>query len=242
MRVAGLADSAAKWGLRAFGLVAAVLLAYVLAAVVGAVVRTAEAAGNAGVAGEAVTIYVASNGFHTDIVVPVIGSGKDWRGLLAASPITRNRIAGARWIALGWGSEAAYTRLGKLTDLTPAIILKALAFDRSVVHVVPLGAVGSGSGVRRIRVSEPGYKRLVQALESSFDLDRSGRPLLLDGATHGYGDSFFRGQGRFSLFRGCNVWVGEALRSAGVRVGIWTPFAQSLMWPDSLAAADDVRD
>ncbi len=235
MRGAGLARSAAKWGLRGVGLVAAMLLAYVVAAAVGALVQTADASGGAGSAGESVRIYVATNGFHTDIVAPVVNPAKDWRDLLAASPFTRNRIAGARWIAFGWGSEVAYTRLGKLTDLTPAIMVKALAFDRSVVHVVPLGEIRSAPGVRLVQISGPGYRRLVKAIEESFALDAAKRPMLLDGVTHGYGDSFFRGQGRFSLFRGCNVWAGDALRTAGIRAGVWTPFAQSLMWANGLA-------
>jgi uncharacterized protein (TIGR02117 family) len=232
-RRTGLTRRLVRWAVRLVAIPLAAVLAYIAAATIGALVQSAEVGGPEG---EPVTIYVASNGFHADIVVPFETPAKSWGGLLQASPITSELVAGTRWIAFGWGSEVAYTRLGEITDLTPDIMVRALAFDRSVVHVAPLADISSGDGVWLIQVSGTGYRRLVSVIEDSFALDAAGRPILLDGITHGYGDSFFRGRRRFSLFRSCNVWVGEALRAAGIRAGIWTPFAQSLNWASGLQA------
>lgn len=231
MRRGGFGWWTLRWACRAGGVVAAALLTYLAAAVIGATVQSAD---TSGAGDKSVTIYVATNGFHADIVVPVDHPSKSWQELLDTSPITRDRLAGTRWVAFGWGSEVAYTRLGKLTDLTPDIMFKALAFDRSVVHVVPLADIQSADGIRLVQVSGAGYLRLVASIENSFARDATGRPVLLAGVTHGYGDSFFRGRTRFSLLRSCNVWVGDALRTAGVRAGVWTPFAQSLMWARGL--------
>ena len=41
---------------------------------------------------------------------------------------------------------------------------------------------------------------------------------------------FYEGDGSFSMFFNCNDWTGRALRAAGVRMGLWTPFEQSMMW------------
>ena len=209
------------------GLLAALVAAYLGAAVIGAVVQSAEPADPLG---EPVTIYVATNGFHADIIVPRTSAARDWSDILRASPITSARLNQTRWVAFGWGSEAAYTQVGDITDLSPDIIFKALAFDRSVVHVVPLASIEAGDGVWPVEVSAAGYARLTRLLEDSFALNEAGAPIPVNGATHGYGDSFFRGRDRFSLFRSCNVWVGDALRAAGIRTGIWTPFSQALMW------------
>lgn len=176
-----------------------------------------------------VTIYVASNGFHTDIVLPTVSAGKDWRPLLAASPLTEP-YRDAPWVAFGWGAETAYTELGSLADLSLGLILKATAFDLSVVHVQPVAAVRTGTDLRSFAISEAGYHALVGHVEASLQLDEAGGQVILPGVSHGNGDAFLRGRDRFWLLRSCNVWAGEGLRKAGLPVGLWTPLAQSLMW------------
>src|SRR5438128_2061596 len=42
-------------------------------------------------------------------------------------------------------------------------------------------------------------------------------------------DTFYEGDGSFSMFFNCNAWTGAALRAGGVRMGLWTPFEQSVM-------------
>ncbi|WNJ90914.1 DUF2459 domain-containing protein [Bosea sp. 685] len=179
--------------------------------------------------GDAVTIHVATNGFHTDILVPSVTATRDWRPLLEASPITR-ASADAPMIAFGWGSQSAYTELGAITDLSPRLLLKAAAFDASVVHVRPVAALRAGPNLVSLTITQAGYQALVDHIEQSLQYGPSGAPIVLDGLTHGLGDAFLRGRDRFWLLRSCNVWVGEGLRKAGLPVGLWTPLAQSLMW------------
>ncbi|MGX1786498.1 TIGR02117 family protein [Bosea sp. NPDC055332] len=214
-------------GLRHVALSLVVLaIACALAIAIGAL-RFGSAAALSGE--RAVTIYVASNGFHSDIVLPTVSASRDWRTLLAASPLTEPH-RDAPWIAFGWGAETAYTKLGTLADLSLGLILKAAAFDRSVVHVQPVTAVRTGADLRSFIVSEAGYRALVGHIEASMQLDEAGGPVILPGISHGTGDAFLRGRDRFWLLRSCNVWVGEGLRKAGLPIGLWTPLAQSLMW------------
>ncbi|AOO79654.1 hypothetical protein BHK69_03395 [Bosea vaviloviae] len=178
---------------------------------------------------DVVTIHVATNGFHTDILVPSVTAIRDWRPLLEASPITR-AASDAPMIAFGWGSQSAYTELGAITDLSPRLLLKAAAFDASVVHVQPVAAVRAGPNLLSLNVTQAGYRALVDHIEQSLQYGPGGSPIVLEGLTHGLGDAFLRGRDRFWLLRSCNVWVGEGLRKAGLPVGLWTPLAQSLMW------------
>lgn len=230
-----LLSGAARWALRAALTAIALLGLYVAAALAGALLTGADGPSDVSAdGGGSVAIYVATNGFHTDLILPARSAGRDWGDVLRRSPITRERLADTRWVAFGWGSRTAYTRLGKVTDLTPAIALKALAFDVSVVHVAPFAAIREGDEVRRIELTGSGYRRLAAFIDASFAGKGAEGPVPLPGVTHGYGDAFFRGSGRFSFLRGCNVWVGEALRRGGYRTGLWTPFAQSLMWSAGL--------
>lgn len=190
--------------------------------------------------GAPVTVHVVSNSFHSDIVVPTVTEAMDWRPLMRLSPITRQSLD-APYLAIGWGSRAAYTRLGTLSDLSPGLLLKAIAFDESVVHLQPVAAIGEGASVRRLTVTPDGYARLVRHVEESLSRAVNGDAVPLDDATHGTGDAFLRGRDRFWLLRSCNVWVGEALRVAGRPVGLWTPLAQSLMWSLDRAAPAATR-
>lgn len=178
---------------------------------------------------DVVTIHVATNGFHTDILVPSVTATRDWRPLLQASPITRES-QDAPMIAFGWGSQSAYTELGAITDLSPGLLLKAAAFDASVVHVQPVAAIRAGPDLLSLTITQAGYRALVDHIEQSLQYGPSGSPIVLEGLTHGLGDAFLRGRDRFWLLRSCNVWVGEGLRKARLPVGLWTPLAQSLMW------------
>ena len=56
-----------------------------------------------------------------------------------------------------------------------------------------------------------------------------GAPVALAGVTQGSGDAYVEAVGLFSPLVTCNVRAGEALRAAGVRGGLWTPFAEPLM-------------
>ncbi len=204
--------------------ISALLVVYLISAVAGTVWTAEPEPGEP--SADMTTVYVLSNGFHSDIVLPVDAAAS----LPIAAADLPGGLAGTRYLILGWGSQTAYTSLLALTDLTVEIAAKALLFDRSVMHVLPYGGELQGSGVYRLELDPDQVRRLVAFIDETFTVDANGRAELLPGITQGYGDVFYRARPRFSLFYGCNAWTGEALREAGVPVGIWTPFAQSIEW------------
>lgn len=171
---------------------------------------------------DTVRIYVLSNGFHSDIAVPAGNGVLDRLGLeIGDFPVDPARV---RYWALGWGSRVAYTSLEKVADLTPAIMLKALAFDKTVMHVQPLGPVSPGEHSYAYDISQEAFRKLLDDLAGSFRRSKQPIPVI----TQGFGDRFYHGRGRFSPWRSCNAWTGSQLRAIGIGVGVWTPFAQSL--------------
>ena len=170
---------------------------------------------------ELVQIAIVDNGFHTDIALPAMGDTLERLGLRADHyPVDRGAV---RWWGVGWGSQTAYTSLDAVSDLSLGIIARSVAFDRSVMHVAPWGSIEGEAGVRLIEVSREDYDTLLRSIERFF---ASTTPL--SGITQGYGDRFYRANGRFTAWFGCNAWVGRRLREAGVGVGLWTPTAQSV--------------
>ncbi|MDA4847754.1 TIGR02117 family protein [Hoeflea poritis] len=208
-----------------------VLLGLIAAYLTAAVAGTLWTAPGAAVAAtdRSNVVYVLSNGFHSDIALPVV-NGQPPAGIPVRDADLPHGLAQAHYLIIGWGSQTAYTSLLALTDLTPGIVVRALAFDRTVVHVLPIPGAPYGDGVYRVELDDAQYERLVRFIADAFKTDPEGEAELIDGVTQGFGDVFYRANGRFSPFYGCNAWTGQALRKAGVPVGIWTPFAQSIEW------------
>jgi uncharacterized protein (TIGR02117 family) len=78
---------------------------------------------------------------------------------------------------------------------------------------------------RKIKLCPVQLQQLVTFISNSFLYDASGRITRFD-VNKGYGinDSFYDAKGSFSLFKTCNVWVNQALKSADVETSLWSPF------------------
>lgn len=162
----------------------------------------------------AIVIHVDASPVHSWLILPVIAAGHDWRGRLPLPPE-------ALHVALSWGERDFFLATPRWADLDPVVALRALAGGSgAVVHVVPVAGAPPG---RAIRLSPSAYRRLVVHLEAQ----------LAEGAAlpgYGGGDWFVPATGRYAPWRTCNQWTRDALAAAGVRVGLWTPLPQGLMW------------
>ena len=83
---------------------------------------------------------------------------------------------------------------------------------------------------RPIVLTPAEYRRLTDFIRRRFQLDAQGRPVPLLGRGYNDWDMFYEANGGYSFVLTCNEWTGEALRTAGVRMGVWTPAEQSIMW------------
>lgn len=170
------------------------------------------------------TVYIADNGIHADIVMPVNAQGLDWSGLMPRSAAA----AGAQWIAFGSGEERVYLETATWWDITPRTIWSALTGGKRVMHVeyVP----SPYYTVREIRLRPEEYRRLWAAIRADFALDGEGRPQRIAHPGYGPTDAFYRAVGKESAFRTCNTWVANWLRLAGVKTSLWPPFVEGLIW------------
>ena len=201
---------------------------YFAAAVAGALIRPE---GAAPAAGDRYPVTLVWSEIHTDIILPVKGLTVDWTDVLA-DPDSPVEAPDGGYAAFGWGSETFYRDVPTFDDMTPGIVARALFLDRTVVHVAPVADPERiPPALRRtVQVSAEGLRALEGFILATLIRDGTGRADALEGATYGYGDAFFRAHGRYNPFRTCNQWTSEALRLAGVSVGIWTPFSQSIVW------------
>jgi uncharacterized protein (TIGR02117 family) len=178
-------------------------------------------------AAEGTTVYIADNGIHADIVMPVEAQGLDWRPFL---PVTDFAAASPKdgWIAFGSGEERVYLNTPAWSDITPRTIWSALTGGRRVMHVeyVPTPDYAA----RQIRLRPDEYRRLWAAIRADFALDANGQAQRIAHPGYGCCDAFYRAQGKESAIRTCNSWVANWLRLAGVKVSAWPPFVSGLTW------------
>lgn len=173
---------------------------------------------------EGVTIWVETNGIHTGVVVPKVAAGIDWRPLIPPGDLRDRRYGAYPYAAFGWGERAFFLETPTWADVRPAVVLAAaLGSARTLMHVEHLPRPHEGVDVRRVVLRMEEYRRLAAYIRLSF----AEHPAHLPG--YGAYDAFYEARGRYSAVATCNAWTGDALRSAGVRVGRWTPFPWSVM-------------
>jgi uncharacterized protein (TIGR02117 family) len=173
------------------------------------------------------TIYIADNGIHADLIMPVEAQGLDWAPLIPKSdfagppPVTR-------WIAFGSGERRVYLNTPTWWDIRPRTLWSALVGGRRVMHVeyVP----SPSYAVRQVRLRPQEYRRLWATIRANFALDRRGRPQQIDHPGYGPSDAFYRATGKANAIRTCNAVVADWLRLAGVKTSLWPPFVNGLVW------------
>jgi uncharacterized protein (TIGR02117 family) len=173
-----------------------------------------------------IAIYLADNGVHADLILPVRAQGLDWAPL-----VPRSDMAGARdeqWIGFGAGERRVYLDTPTWADISPRTLLAATAGGERVMHVEY--TADPGYAARQIRVTPEQYRRLWSAIRAEFRLDSRGRPIRIDHPGYGPRDAFYDGIGRASALSTCNNWVAARLRLAGIKAPLWSPFVQGLVW------------
>ena len=214
-----------SWLRRSLLAVAAVPLAYLLAALVGSLVPVnrdwAEPE-------EGVTVYLANNGLHSDIVMPAKAQGLDWTPFVPkrdfAAPDPQ-----AQWIAFGSGEEQVYLYTPRWQDITPATVWSALTGGKRVMHVEWVSNPEAYAD-RAVRLRPEEYRRLWAAIRSDFQLDEDGKPKRIDHSGYGPGDAFYWATGKFHALKTCNTWAAGRFRLAGVKTSLWPPFVQGFVW------------
>lgn len=167
---------------------------------------------------QGVTIYVADNGIHTDLVLPT----RDFADLVRPEHFADPRQAGQPMLMFGWGDRDFYLNTPRWSDVNPIRVLAALVgAGETVLHVTASPVPGVGPKLRAVRLRPEEYARLVAYVRGTF----AGPPV------PGYGgrDAFYAARGGYSALGTCNEWSAGGLRAAGVRMGAWTPFAFGVM-------------
>jgi uncharacterized protein (TIGR02117 family) len=173
------------------------------------------------------TFHACDNGVHVDLVLPVVGGGRDWFDYFPARDFAGD-VTAASHVVLGWGARGFFATTPEWRDIRPMPVLRALFWlDDSVLHVGYAGDPMGRANCRALTADAAGVARLFRFIDQSLDLTQGPPRQALAG--YGLADAFYVATGRYSLFRTCNVWSAEALQESGQPMAIWSPFSFQIM-------------
>ena len=123
------------------------------------------------------TVYIADNGIHTDIIMPVKAQGLDWSPLLPRSDFAAPDPERALDRVRRRASSTSISNTPTWWDITPRTIWSALAGGTRVIHVeyVP----SPDYAAREIRLRPEEYRRLWAAVRAELRAGPS-RPTAAD--------------------------------------------------------------
>jgi uncharacterized protein (TIGR02117 family) len=172
-----------------------------------------------------VTIYIRTNGVHTDIVVPVKNEQMDWSQEVKFDN-TISKDTTANFAAFGWGDKGFYLNTPTWSQLKFSVAFKAaFALSTTAIHATYYKELHEGDSCKKMTISKAQYSRLITYIAKSFKTDDAGHFInIKTNANYGKTDAFYEANGRYNLFYTCNTWANNALKACGQKACLWTPF------------------
>lgn len=175
-------------------------------------------------------IYIRSNGVHTDIVMPVNNGLVNWLEIVDPAH-TRAGSGDLDFVAFGWGDLEFYENTPEWNDLTPGVAFKALFMDSpAAMHVKFQHYVIQDDHTITIQVTSDQYFALADYIKETFILDENGNAMNIPDLNYEMNDTFYHATGSLTLLNTCNTWTNKALKSAGMRASLWTPFTEGIFY------------
>lgn len=168
------------------------------------------------------TIYILTNGVHTDIVVSAKNTLMDWRKLIKPSHTLAND-SNATYLAFGWGDKGFYLETPTWADLKVSTAVKAaFALSTTALHATYYNQMTENESCYAISISRLQYLRLVNYILKSLQW-KNNKPIYISTeANYGKNDAFYEATGHYSLFTTCNTWANNALKACGQKSCWWT--------------------
>jgi uncharacterized protein (TIGR02117 family) len=174
--------------------------------------------------GKDVTIFIQTNGDHTDVVIPVVNSIKDWRSELSYQN-TISKDSTKKYVAVGWGDKGFYLNTPTWSQLKFSVAFKAaFALSTAAVHATFCDSPQESNDCKKIMISNEQYAKLVAYIDNTFKRDADSKVMnIKTKANYNNEDAFYEAKGSYNLFYTCNTWANNALKSCGQKAALWTP-------------------
>lgn len=210
-------------GLLAFLLL---MLLYFVAALAGSIIPVNSEQPEDG----SVTIYLRTNGVHTDFVFPSQNEIMDWEQLLSPEN-TLSKEGHFRYISFGWGDLEFYQNTPEWSDLTFPTAMQAVFLPTpSAMHVEFESSLRFNEPTIAVDITEEQYRDLVSYVSESFEKDSAGKVIPVKGLHYNQNDAFYHATRSLNFFYTCNTWINNGLKEAEMRACLWTPFDEGIFY------------
>lgn len=181
-----------------------------------------------------ITMYVMSNGVHTDLVLPTKTVFIDWSTLFSFEN-TLGKKNDFKYIAIGWGDKGFYLNTPEWKDLKASTVLvAATGIGETALHVTYYNNIQLDESTKSIQISDKQYQALIKYIENIIELGVDSKPQLIEtSAQYGQNDAFYEAHRSYSIFFTCNSWTNDALKSAGIRASKWVAFDKGILYQHS---------
>jgi uncharacterized protein (TIGR02117 family) len=181
---------------------------------------------------EEVTIYIKSNGVHTDIVVPMHSPSINWNTVVPFEN-TDSKDTTFQYASFGWGDKGFYLETPNWSDLKFSVAFRAMFhLGTSAMHVTFYKNIVLGEKCKEIKISVEEYQKLTAYIKKSFQYDSTGKTINIITTNDGYGldDAFYESPGVYDLFHTCNTWANNALKSCDQKACLWTAMDKGIFY------------
>ena len=202
------------------------MLLYFVAALIGSVIPVNTDETKKG----KITIYLRTNGVHTDFIFPVKSEVVDWNKIIHPEVIL-SKSTNFSHISFGWGDLKFYRETQEWEDLRFPVAFQAVFLENpSAMHVTYEAAIRFDQPAISLNITKEQYRRLIAYVLDQFEKDPAGNLKPIEDLQYNRHDAFFHGKGSLHFFYTCNTWVNAGLKAAGLRACLWTPFDDGIFY------------
>ncbi|PKD18369.1 hypothetical protein APR41_04245 [Salegentibacter salinarum] len=177
-----------------------------------------------------IEIYLYKQDMHTDILLPVRSYIINWDSIFKPEHTLANP-KNSEIIGFGWGDLNFYRNTPQWEDLKLNVAFKALFLkSQSALHTRFYQKVPVSENLVKISVTEDQYKKLSKYILEKSNIQKSVEIQPVQDLHYYRDDAFYLAKTSFSLFKTCNTWTNSALKYAGLKACLWTPFPQGIFY------------
>jgi len=170
-----------------------------------------------------ITIYMKSDGIHTDYVFPVYTKSFNWTKIISSNN-TRGKDSMNNFVSIGWGDQGFFLNTPQWSDVKASTVFYACFYlGKSALHTNYLNELDFNYKHVKLIISSKQYFILCKHIIHSLKKDHKSGYRCIQNRGYWDTDSFYETNGSYGLFNTCNTWINTGLKKAKLPACLWTP-------------------
>lgn len=178
------------------------------------------------------TIYLTSDGFHTNFIVPVETTAYRWQDHLNLETVGGSPVTSYRYLQFGWGDRRFYMETPSWNQVKPTEVLRALFYWQNDAAIFVKGHSQvpqyPNEQLKCLRLGRTDFLALMNFIDGTFQRSADSQNQRL-GSGQDQKSSFYAAIGSYSILKTCNSWTADGLRIANINTPLWAGLATPIM-------------